>query len=388
MSDLRLLSADLLYTGMGTPTLDGAVVVSGGTIAASGVTNQLRVQYPHAVESRAGHVIAPTPVNAHAHLDMSAYPFAALPYFRWIPEHVMAHRHLRGLEGARLGLAKVKVSGAAALGDVVYRPEVMEFLLQGADLPGVAYWEVLDPNPATAQDTFEKAVARLEAWRKLERPGGLKLGLSPHASYTVSHTLFRLLTDYARSENLPMQIHVAEHGGELELFRSGTGDLADSFLRPVAQRNGSLTLADILGRNPDPELTPVRYLADLGVLDARPTLIHMVHATAEDARIVAQAGCPVVTCPRSNRNLECGTFDWPAFAAAGVDIALGTDSVASGETLNIFDEIAFARQVYPQLDERLIVRAAVKGGARVVGEKVPFLRRGEPWREEYVWPEE
>ena len=382
MSDPRLLSADLLYSGMGTPIYGGAVVVSGGTIAASGRAIELRAQYPHAHESRAGRVIAPPPTNAHAHLDMSAYPFAALPYFRWIPEHVMANRHLRGLEGAKLGLAQVRASGAAALGDVVYRPEVMEFLLTEAELPGAAYWEVLDPNPATAQETFRQAAQRMEAWRKLERPGGMRLGLSPHASYTVSHQLFRLLADYARSEKLPMQIHVAEHASELELFRSGTGQLAESFGKTVP-----IPLADILGRDPDPELTPLRYLADLGVLDARPTLIHMVHATGEDARIVAQAGCAVVTCPRSNRNLECGTFDWPMFAAAGVEVALGTDSVASGETLNIFDEIKFARQAYPQLDERLIVRAAVKGGARVVGERVPFIRRGEAWREEYLWPE-
>ena len=144
----------------------------------------------------------------------------------------------------------------------------------------------------------------------------------------------------------------------------------------------------MIGREPALGLSAISYLAELGVLKARPTLIHMVNATPEDVRVVAQAGCPVVTCPRSNRNLHCGTFPWQQFAAAGVEVALGTDSVASGETLNIHDEVRAAWAIYPGLDPRLVVRAAVKGGTRVTGGRVPFIRRGEAWSETYLWPEE
>ena len=74
-----------------------------------------------------------------------------------------------------------------------------------------------------------------------------------------------------------------------------------------------------------------------------------------------------------------------AFAAAGVEVALGTDSVASGETLDVRGEVEFARTLYPGLDPRVIVRAAVKGGHRVLGTRAPFIRRGEEWRDEYLW---
>ena len=74
--------------------------------------------------------------------------------------------------------------------------------------------------------------------------------------------------------------------------------------------------------------------------------------------------------------------DW---VAAGVEVALGTDSVASGETLDARDEYAFAHTLYPELDPRILLRAAVKGGARVLGLTPPQLRRGESWRDEYVW---
>jgi aminodeoxyfutalosine deaminase len=386
---LELIEAEILYTGMGLPIRNGAVVVSGQTIAAAGEAGSLRQQYPQAQTGRRVGVISPPPVNAHAHLDMSDYVFQALPYFQWIPEVVIAGRSARGLAGAKRGLESVQRSGAAALGDIVWpgTPEVMEWLLSEAELSGVAYWEVLDPNPASAEATFDQVVRDVARFRKLERSGNMRLGLSPHAAHTVSHRLHELLAEFARREGLPMQLHVAEHPSELELFSSGTGPLAESFLRMVNFTTPGLTLADTFGRPPAPDLTPVSYLAELGVLDARPTLIHMVNVTPEDIKLVAQSGCTVVTCPRSNANLECGTFRWAEFAAAGVEVALGTDSVASGETLNIHDEYRAARLVHPELDPRQLVRAAVKGGHRVVGSKAPFLRRGEAWNERYVWPE-
>lgn len=389
MSELELIHADILYTGMGLPIRDGAVVIGGQTIAAAGNLETLRRQYPQAELSRTVGVIAPPPINAHAHLDMSDYAFQALPYFQWIPEVVIAGRRSRGLAGAKNGLTQIQQSGAAALGDIVWpgTPEVMDYLLSQAELSGVAYWEVLDPNPDTAEATFAQVVQDVECFRKLERSGGMRLGLSPHATHTVSHKLHRLLANFAKREGLPLQIHVAEHESEVELFQSGTGPLAESFARMMAFTAPNLTLPEVLGRAPSADLTPVSYLAELGVLDAKPTLIHMVNVTDEDIRTVAQSGANVVTCPRSNANLECGTFRWNAFAAAGVDIALGTDSVASGETLNIFDEIAAAQRIHSNLDPRLIVRAAVKGGSRVLGQKVPFLRRGEAWQDQFIWPD-
>lgn len=388
MTQPTLHTADILYTGMGSPIRDGGVVVSGQTVAAAGPLAELRQNYPQARQLPPRRVISPPPVNAHTHLDMSLYEFQSLPYFRWIPEVVIAGRAQRGLEGARAGLEAVRASGAAGMGDIVWDAGVMEWLLQESEVSGVAYWEVLDPNPATAQATFDKARELVAGWRKLERPGGLRLGLSPHATHTVSYKLHRLLAEYSVGEGLPMQIHVLEHPSEAELFATGAGPLAESFLASMRRTGTELSIAEVIGREPAPGLSAISYLAELGVLKARPTLIHMVNATPEDVRVVAQAGCPVVTCPRSNRNLHCGTFPWQQFAAAGVEVALGTDSVASGETLNIHDEVRAAWAIYPGLDPRLVVRAAVKGGTRVTGGRVPFIRRGEAWSETYLWPEE
>lgn len=376
----RLLTCDILYTGMGGAQSPGGVVVVGDTVAATGHPDELRRNYPQALVENVGGIIAPPPVNAHTHLDMSGYEFQALPYFRWIPEVVIAQRELRGVAGALAGAAELSRLRVGGVGDIVWSPDVMDALLQRQDLSGVLYFEVLGAFPEQADERFRAARERIEGWRKLERPD-LRLGLSPHTPFTVSHRLMKLLAEYAAGEGLPMQIHVAEHPSELELFRTGGGPLWENRLKPFTPDS----FPEIMGRDPEPDLTPVRYLDELGVLAAKPTLIHMVNVTAEDIARVARAGCAVVTCPRSNRHLECGTFDWSAFAAAGIEIAIGTDSVASGESLDVREEVAFAQQLYPQLDPRVLVRAAVKGGHRVLGSRAPFIRRGETWREEYVW---
>lgn len=390
---LELIQSDILYTGMGMPLRGGAVVVSEGrTVVAAGEANTVRNQYPQAQARRQVAVIAPPAVNAHAHLDMSHYPFEARPYFEWIPQVVLKNLKLRGLGGTQTGAQTVKQSGAALVGDIVWPGDraSMEWLLAESGLQGVAYWEVLDPNPATAAQTFEQLQRDIDHLRGFERPGGLRLGLTPHASYTVSARLHALLALYAMREKLPMQIHVSEHPSEAELFAQGTGPLAESFIRAQQGAHPGLSWKDIFSRAPGPDLTAVGYLQELGVLEAKPTLIHMVAVSDEDIRRVAASGCAVVTCPRSNENLHCGTFRWQDFAAAGVDIALGTDSVASGETLNIYDEVEAARRIHPALDPRLLVRAAVKGGHRALGQyqggRVPLLRRGEDWSEAYIWP--
>lgn len=377
----ELLTADVLYTGVGGGHAPGGVVVSGGVIAATGDPATLRANFPHARERRAGAVIAPPPVNAHTHLDMSAYEFQALPYFRWLPEVVIAQRHRRGVAGALAGAAELARQGTGAVGDIVWAPDVMDALLPREDLTGVLYFEVLGTFPERADLIFAEVRERVERWRRLERPGGLRVGLTPHTPFTVSHRLMRLTTEYAAGEGLPLQIHVAEHPAEGELFRTGGGPLWKHRLPALYPG----TFAEVIGREPEPDLTPVRYLDELGVLRARPTLIHMVNVTPKDISRVAASGCAVVSCPRSNAHLGCGTFPWGAFAAAGVDVALGTDSVASGGTLDVRDEVAFARTRYPTLDPRVLVRAAVKGGHRVTGTRPPLLRRGDAWDDRFVW---
>jgi aminodeoxyfutalosine deaminase len=381
-----IYAADVVYNGVGLPLENAGVAVSkvgtDSTIVGFGKLEALQVSFPDARVQRLGRVILPRPVNAHTHLDLSHLPFKALPYPRWIPEHVVAHANLRGLTAAKDGLNTLRASGIAAFGDIVAREEVMDFLLTQSDLAGVAYWEVIEANPDKADAVMTATLERVRRWRKLEGSSlqsRVRLGLSPHTPFTVSSKLLQRLAEFARLEGLPLQIHVAEHPSELELFQTGQGALANalrSFKVPPFETSW--------GRAPSAHLSPIKYLAELRVLEAKPTLIHAVNVSEEDVRIIAQYGCSVVTCPRSNHNLECGNIPWKLFAKHGVELALGTDSSASGQSLDIREEASAALRLL-DIDLKHVIRWAVKGGYRALGLKPPVIQRGDSFSSLTVW---
>jgi cytosine/adenosine deaminase-related metal-dependent hydrolase len=95
-----------------------------------------------------------------------------------------------------------------------------------------------------------------------------------------------------------------------------------------------------------PRLRPVPYLASLGVLAARPLLVHAVQVTDADVRLIAESGCAVVHCPRTNSNLACGQMPLAKYVAAGVPVYLGTDGLASSPDVDVRAERAFAAQLH------------------------------------------
>jgi cytosine/adenosine deaminase-related metal-dependent hydrolase len=381
----ELWPAALLYDGLGSPRRDAAAVVQvapePARVVAVGHARELRAAYPDAAERPPVGVLAPPAVNAHTHLDLSDLPLTPGPYGAFI-RAAIAHARAggRGLAAAERGLRLLKAAGVATVGDIVTDEAVLARLLEDPDLTGVAYWEVLGPDPADAEARFAEAVAVVERHRPRERPGGVRVGLSPHTPHTVSAPLLQRLAGYAAAHRLPMQIHVAEDPGELELHARGTGPLRDA-------------LGPLLAAFRPSGATPVRYLEDLGVLAARPTLVHAVHVDDDDLRRLQRAGCAVVHCPRSNALLECGVFPWARYARFGVTIGLGTDSLGSSPSLSPVDEFGAARAVHgAAADPAQLLWAAVKGGHRALGGSAPRVVRGSEaallraWPEPVPWP--
>ena len=373
--DRNILTAEVVYNGLGTPRAGGAVTVQGRGDAARIVSVDdlaaARQKFPNTPERFLGFALSPPPVNAHTHLDLSTMPYTPGPYEKFIAG-VVAHGKAgeRGVDAARLGLAQLRAHGTRVTGDIVTGADVMHLLL-ASELTGVAYWEVTGPDPAEADAIFRETVEQLRGFRALERPGGMRVGVSPHTPHTVSAPLLQKLAALAQSSGLPLQIHVAETAGELELHATGTGALAE-FMRPL--------LPDWRPSG----LSPVGYLKRLGVLAARPTLVHMVHVTEEDVRAVQSAGCAVVHCPRSNRALGCGTFPWELYAKHGVSVAFGTDSPGSSPDLNVQSEAVSAR-AHRGMSDLALVRAAVKGGYRALGMEPPRVLKGDPLSKLQVW---
>ncbi|MDZ7801274.1 MAG: amidohydrolase family protein [Trueperaceae bacterium] len=361
--------ARVAYGGFGTPASPGAAVVQDAAgerrLLFTGDRDEARRRWPDAEVEDAGFALSPPPVNAHLHLDLSTMPYLERSYEAFVRD-VLAHGRQghRGAAAARAGLDELAAAGTDTFGDVVADEDTMHMLLDRAGLRGVAYWEVIAPDPADAERVFDDTVARLRAFRARQRPDGLRVGLSPHAPHTLSAPLLRDLARLASANDLPMQIHVAETASEAQLHRHGDGPLRD-LMGPL--------LADFRPSG----LSPVGYLASLGVLEAGPTLVHAADVDEDDVARIQHGGCTVVHCPRSNAALGAPRFPWETYARHGVTVAFGTDSKGSSPSLDVQEEVAAAAALHgPRAAPGALVRAAVKGGYRALALTPPRLGRG------------
>lgn len=365
------LRARVVYAGLGAPVEEGAAVVQDvdgdRRLLFVGEAEEAARRWPDAEERDVGFALAPPPVNAHLHLDLTTLPRVEDDYEAFV-RAVVAHGRAgrRGVDAAREGLRELRASGADAFGDIVADEATMRYLLAQPGLRGVAHWEVFAPDPADADAVFDATVEKLRAFRALERDDGLRVGLTPHAPHTVSAPLLARLAKLAAANGLPMQIHVAEAPSETRLHRHGDGPLRELMGPLLREWRPS-------GRS------PVGYLEALGVLEARPTLVHAVQVDDEDVGRIQRAGCAVVHCPRSNEGLRCGRFPWELYARHGVTVALGTDSRGSSPSLDVRGELAAARSLHgDRANPGALVLAAVRGGHRALGRVPPRVSRGDP----------
>ena len=115
-----------------------------------------------------------------------------------------------------------------------------------------------------------------------------------------------------------------------------------------------------------PQTSPVKYLSDLGFLDARTLVVHGVQFQGEDLARLRAIGATLVSCPRSNVHVGVGSPPLEAFYAMDVDVAFGTDSLASVADLNLFAELAEARRIAPAVPARDLLRSATLTGAQAL----------------------
>jgi cytosine/adenosine deaminase-related metal-dependent hydrolase len=241
--------------------------------------------------------------------------------------------------------------GTAAVGDVSNTLGHLE-LLAASGLSAVVFLELLAWDPEKAGSTLGWADERL-AGAKARLRRGLQVRLGAHAPHSCSAPLLRGLVERGG----PATIHLAESREETAFLRDGTGAWP-AFL----QERG-------LGRvafSP-PGTSPVLYADSLGVLHDCLVAAHAVQVDAGDRAVLARRGAHVVLCPRSNRNLGVGTADVPGLLAAGVRLALGTDSLASVETLDVLDDAVLLHRSFPEVDPAAILRMATLGGAEALG---------------------
>ena len=301
-------------------------------------------------------VLLPGLVNTHTHLELTGFAgrVSDAAFFEWI-QHIRRAKSETSaeafLDAARTGVQGMWAHGITTVADTG-DTGMAATALRELGGRGVVYQEVFGPHPDQAEESFRGLVA---AVRQLDPAAGgnVRIGVSPHAPYTVSEALFRRVAEFARCEGLPLAVHLAESREETAFVTAGEGPFADLW-----QRRG-IPL-------PRPGSSPVAYLDDCGVLGPGTLVIHAVQTGDSDHRRLRDTGAAVALCPRSNHRHGHGAPPIAAYLASGIRAGLGTDSLASVESPDLFAEGRVVRQLADP-DPVSIVRLLTLGGAAAIG---------------------
>jgi 5-methylthioadenosine/S-adenosylhomocysteine deaminase len=310
-------------------------------------------------------ILLPGLVNAHTHLELTAMRgfLEALPFEDWIDTLRRARTAVLDdamlLDSARLGVLEGIEHGITTFADTC-ASGVVARAMRECGVRGIMYQEVFGPDPAVCDVAMAELDDRVQALRA-DATELVRIGVSPHAPYTVSDALYRAAAAYAATHALPLAMHIAEGVDEQALVTRGSGVFAER-----ARQRGIAVLPRAR--------SPIALLAELGVLRPDALLIHVVQADAQDVSTIAQHGGCVAHCPASNAKLGHGVAPLTQFIQAGIRVGLGSDSMASNNRMDMLDEARLALLMQNARSASAVAMSAQSalelatiGGARALG---------------------
>lgn len=367
-----LYSARWVLPVSSPPIEDGAIAVDGSVITAVGRRAALAVQFPEAEPRLFGEAaIVPGFINAHCHLELTAMrgflDSEEGDFFAWLRKLTTARLQRMTSDdlyvSAVWGACEALRAGVTCVADASDAAGESMKALSEAGLRGTVFLESFGPDPKLARENFAKLTAKVSQLRGLETPL-VRVGVSPHAPYTVCPQQLEMIAEFALAEGLPVMMHAAESVAEKMLLREGRGSFAVGFAKRGIDWQ-------------TPAISTIQYLARHGVLRTRPLLAHCINVDPDDIEIIAEAGARIAHCPKSNAKLGHGRAPFVAFLAQGIAVGLGSDSVASNNTCDLLEESRFAllaarsgsdvtanRRMLTAPD---VLQAATMGGARALG---------------------
>lgn len=312
-----LVTASRLLTGTDQGGMAGnaGVAVRDGKILETGRAEELETKWKAADRKDLGNaLLMPGLVNAHTHVPMTFLRGFAddLPLMEWLTKHIFpVEAHLTDKIvslGARLGMYEMMRTGTTAFVDS-YLLEA--HVLQEAERMGMrcAGGEAVFafPSPAYADWNGAEALYR-ELAKRFPGRGRVQAAVMPHSVYTTSDDVLKRCMKLVEELDLMLHIHLSESAGEVEQCRS------------LHQ-----------GRR------PVEYARDMGLLNSRTVLAHMVDVTDGELETVAASGAAIAHNPVSNLKLASGFARVQDMLDAGISVSMGTDGACSNNSLDMFE---------------------------------------------------
>jgi len=349
------------------PIEDGAVEITGGKIVRVGRWTDASTDAKRETIDLGEVALLPGLVNAHCHLDYTGMAGKLPPPKRfsdWVRSLVALKAIWEDSEFAeswKSGAAMLARTGTTTVCDIEAVPALLPGAWKQTPLRVISFRELIGlRNTPETSESVQKAISQ---WRDLD--ANERVGLSPHAPYTVTGDVLHAAAVAARKWRWPLTTHIAESEEEFEMFLYRGGPLFE-WLK--SQRD----MSDC-GRG-----SPVALLDQNEYLGPNLLAVHVNYLWRHDAATLAKRGVSVVHCPRSHDYFRHLRFPMADLEDAGVNLCLGTDSLASvrknaGQLpeLSMFAEMqAFAEMT--EVTPSAILKMATLNGAAALGRKGRF----------------
>lgn len=351
---------------------EGAIAVDGQRITHVATRDALVMKFPGATIRDFGNsAIIPGLINAHTHLELTAMrgflEREENDFFAWLKKITRARLERMNSDDLRVaaawGACEAASAGVTCVADASDSASESMSALHEVGLRGIVFQESFGSDSRLAQENFEKLKTKVAVLREKETTL-VKCGVSPHAPYTVCAPQLEMISSFAVDEGLPLMMHAAETMMEVSLMRDGSGPFAAGLRERGIEWKA-------------PGVSPIQYLKEHGVLQTRPLLAHCIHVDDADLAAIRNTKTKVAHCPKSNAKLGHGVAPFANMLDLGIDVGLGSDSVASNNTCDLLEEARFAvliarsRSTADHAPRQLmadeVLRSATVGGARALG---------------------
>jgi len=364
---MRKLTADYIFPASSTPIDNGVVIVDKKGIIIDVLDNSDGLED---VEHYEG-IICPGFVNAHCHIELSHIK-GKLPEHRGlvdflkpiiktrIADEEVIKEAIKEAEEEMIG------NGIVGIGDVCN--DGISFMQKTkGNLKYYNFIEVLSIIPEKAREVFRNGQVIYEEAKHLNLPASIV----PHAPYTASPELLRLISEFSVKENGLITFHVQESAHENVLFVNGTGD----FIKIYGELGINLDFFNPTGKNSLE--SSMKYLSPAN----KTQLVHNTYSTQEDINWAHSFGNNIYWCfcPNANLYIEDKLPDYDLFIEAGARITIGTDSLASNWSLSVLDELKTISKHAPHISLEQLLCWATKNGAEFLGfdDELGTLEKGK-----------
>ncbi len=358
MNAQRIIQSDWVLPGDREPFPNGEIVVGeDGTIAHVGEAREVRGERVHGI-------VMPGLVNAHTHIELSALR-GRVPggggFVAWVEKLIGARIELSPDEehdAIETAVRDLRAFGTAAVGEVTNSLAAVNALAK-EKIVGCIFHEVfgqdLEKLTERVRGLEDELHERVPAWS-----GSFTYAPAPHTLYTLHLEVAKMILEECRARGRRTSLHFLEHAAERRAIECGDGPVP-AWLAERSRIDPSKLAW--------PKRAEIEVAREIGALSPDVILVHLTDARPAELAEIAKAKSPVVLCPRSNLFIEGKLPPLLAIREAGIEAALGTDSLASNASLDVLAEAKALRDRFPNVAAWELVKMATWNGARALGLK-------------------